>query len=203
MEGNSGLPPSVRAQVAAAKTRNDYVRVDSLAGLALRWRVRSSRTLWGRAPLICMASVSFHVLVMGIPLVNTAHAILLDTYWSVSPPSLSEAAVERLMTLLLVLMAGYWVRRLVVARVRAISTWRDHLALALTAAPFVTGYLAHHQLWIPHEWMVCLHIASAETLLALIPFTKLAHMPFFVFSRFLTRGEMGFRPGIRQWPDFS
>ena len=70
--------------------------------------------------------------------------------------------------------------------------------LSVGALPFATGFLAYHQIG-PYELLMILHLLTAEIILILIPFTKLAHMILFFFTRAFIGFEMGGRRGARSW----
>ncbi len=80
---------------------------------------------------------------------------------------------------------------------RFLSTAWDYVLLILTSAPFVTGFLAYHQIG-PYKLTLILHILFAEILLIIIPFSKLGHIVLFFFSRTSFGFEMG-RRGARTW----
>jgi hypothetical protein len=76
-----------------------------------------------------------------------AHNLLLDLSWGISLPSLPEKVADRL-TLLVILGGGFFLcRRLGLKRVRSISGVQDFLMLFIATVPFVTGYLAYHQIF--------------------------------------------------------
>jgi len=50
-----------------------------------------------------------------------------------------------------------------------------------------------------HRTVVVLHMITGEILLGAIPFTKLGHMPFLIFSRFFLSAERSWRPAARRW----
>ena len=89
-------------------------------------------------------------------------------------------------------------RRILVPRVRILSTLADYLILLLVAAPFVTAYAAHHQ-WLDYHTLLVAHTIAGEALIAAIPFTKLGHMPFLIFSRFFTASEYSLKTASRRW----
>jgi nitrate reductase gamma subunit len=90
------------------------------------------------------------------------------------------------------------VRRIVRPEVRILSTAWDYFLLVLTSAPFVTGFLAYHQIG-PYKLTLILHILLSEILLIVIPFSKLGHIILFFFSRAFIGFEMGTRRGARTW----
>jgi nitrate reductase gamma subunit len=99
-------------------------------------------------------------------------------------------------------LAGLWVRRMAVARVRYISTPSDHLMLALLLAIAASGlamkYVAHTDVvavkafslglvvadWqpLPADGALYAHLALVALLLLIFPFSKLLHAPGVFFS---------------------
>jgi nitrate reductase gamma subunit len=99
-------------------------------------------------------------------------------------------------------LAGLWVRRLLVARVRYISSASDHLMLALIVAIGASGltlkYAARTDIvavkayflgllrfdWqpLPADPMLLVHLSLAALLMAVFPFSKLLHAPGVFFS---------------------
>jgi nitrate reductase gamma subunit len=89
-------------------------------------------------------------------------------------------------------------RRIIRTEVRILTGVWDYVLLLLTIFPFITGFLAFHQFG-PYKTMVLLHIISGEILLIIIPFSKLAHVILFFFTRTFIGFEMGARRGARSW----
>ncbi len=55
------------------------------------------------------------------------------------------------MTLVVIFGGLFFVlRRIAAPEVRNVTTGRDYLLLLLVVAPFVTGFVAHHQ-WLPYR----------------------------------------------------
>jgi [DsrC]-trisulfide reductase subunit M len=99
-------------------------------------------------------------------------------------------------------LAGLWVRRLAVDRVRYISTPSDHLMLALLLAIAASGlgmkYLAHTDVTavkafflglltfqvreLPSDPALLLHLGLVAALAIVFPFSKLLHAPGIFFS---------------------
>ncbi|HEY5700948.1 MAG TPA: respiratory nitrate reductase subunit gamma [Gammaproteobacteria bacterium] len=99
-------------------------------------------------------------------------------------------------------IAGLWLRRLVVDRVRYISAPSDHLMLALltaigltgllmrTVSPtdiiavkaFVLGLLTLDWHPLPADGILAVHLALVAALMAVFPFSKLLHAPAMFFS---------------------
>jgi nitrate reductase gamma subunit len=132
------------------------------------------------------------------PFFVLGHNILLDESWGLSLWSLSERTTDVLTVVILLCAAYFLMRRVGVARVRAITSGYDYLILLITVAPFVTGFFAYHQ-WFDYRIVIILHILAGEVMLAAIPFTKLGHMLFLFLYRFLIGSEHSFSQGTRTW----
>ncbi|HVB47482.1 MAG TPA: respiratory nitrate reductase subunit gamma [Burkholderiales bacterium] len=99
-------------------------------------------------------------------------------------------------------LAALWARRLLVERIRYISTYSDHLMLALLAAIAASG-LAMNYLWrtdvvavkefmlgllyfdwrpLPSDPLLLVHLFLVAALMALFPASKLLHAPGVFFS---------------------
>jgi nitrate reductase gamma subunit len=164
--------------------------VDGLASL--------KGTLWETDPLMTVVTAVFHVCLILTPIFLLGHNILLDQSWGASLWSLPECLADGLTIVLFICAAFFLIRRLFLARVRAISTFYDYLVLLIAIAPFLTGYLAYHQ-WFDYQPVMILHVLSGELMLITIPFTKLGHMLFFFLYRFLIGTEYSFTRGSRTW----
>jgi len=158
---------------------------------------------WGSAsmrqqPLFTFMVFVFHITLLAVPLFLNAHNILWDESWGISLGSLPDAMTDVMTVILLVSIVYLVIRRLVRPEVRILTETWDYILLGLTALPFLTGFLAYHQFG-PYELMMILHLITAEIMLILIPFTKLAHMILFFFTRAFIGFEMGERRGARSW----
>ena len=103
------------------------------------------------------------------------------------------------MALWVMLACLYFIcRRLVVPEVKKVSRPGDVVLLIIILLTFLSGFLAHHQ-WGPYRPILILHIISSEVLLVTLPFSKLAHMLFFYFSRAYMGAEYGKTLKARDW----
>ena len=82
--------------------------------------------------------------------------------------------------------------------VRNVTSASDFVLLAIVAAPFVTGFLAYHQLG-PYRPLLIAHVLTGELMLVCIPFTRLSHMLFFPFTRAYMGCEFGNVRNARDW----
>ena len=156
------------------------------------------RTVLGVNPFVTVVTTIFHLCIVILPFFVYAHNMLLDESLGISFPSLPEAVTD-IFTMIFLACAGYFLlRRLFVARVRAITTFYDFVILMIAVSPFITGYFAYHHMY-DYKLMVILHILSGELMLMAIPFTKLVHMIYFFLNRFYIGTEYSFVRGSRTW----
>jgi len=173
---------------------------------SFRWGIKSIfywLLPWGSAgmrqqPVFSLMVFVFHITLLAVPLFLNAHNILWAESWGISLWSLPNALSDLLTVLFFVSIVFLVIRRIVRLEVRILTEAWDYVLLALTALPFLTGFLAYHQIG-PYELMMIMHLLSAELILILIPFTKLAHMLLFFFTRAFIGFEMGGRRGARSW----
>ena len=143
-------------------------------------------------PVVTLVGFVFHICLIVTPLFLLAHGVLWYESWEIGWWSLPESVADY-MTLIAIgcgLFLG--IRRLVSPHVRIVTTAADYLLLAVTLAPFVTGYLAYHQ-YFDYQTVILLHMFFGELMLVVIPFTKLSHFLMFFFSRAVTGMEFGRR----------
>lgn len=165
----------------------------------LTWWQQVQLSVAGRNPVMIAVTTLFHLALVLTPLFVLGHNVLLDIAWHASLPSLPEAVADGFTVLVLAGGLFFLLRRIFLARVRAISTVYDYLVLLIATAPFLTGFLAYHHLF-DYDTVVLLHMLSGEVMLMAIPFTKLVHMPFYFINRFVMVHEntMG-SGGSRVW----
>ena len=149
-------------------------------------------------PTVRTVSLIFHGLLFLVPLLLPAHNMILYHSIHARLPAIPAQLADWL-TIILVLLGGFFlVRRLAVPRVRVLSTLYDYLILVLVLAPFVTGLMLYHHV-SSSRWLMIGHIVAGDAVLLAIPFTKLGHMPFLLFSRFSASGEYAWKPARRAW----
>jgi nitrate reductase gamma subunit len=93
----------------------------------------------------------------------------------------------------------FLIRRVISSEVRFVTFPSDYALLAIAVAPFITGFLAYHQLFFPDRSLLTIHILSGEIMLMAIPFTRLSHMLFFWFTRAYTGSEFGAVRHAKDW----
>ena len=134
-------------------------------------------------PVTMTISTIFHLCLVLVPLFLLGHNVLINLAFGVSLPSLAESTSDALTCGVLLCCLFFLLRRIFLRQVRSITTLNDYLMLALVTVPFLSGFLAYHQIG-PYRTMMIVHMLSGEVMLIVIPFSKLTHMIFFFFTRF-------------------
>ena len=164
----------------------------------LHWFVPFASANWRRRPVITIVTFLFHIGLVLLPLFLLAHNILIYESWRISWWTVPEGLAD-IMTMIVIGCCGFFfLRRIFAPEVRFVTFADDYLILAIVFLPFITGFLAYHQLLLPHKTMVILHMLFGEIMLIAIPFTRLGHMLYF----FLTRAYMGSDQGFRHSMDW-
>jgi len=159
---------------------------------------KAGNTILAVSPVTIIVSTVFHVLLIFVPLFLLGHNELIELTLGISLPSVSEHTSDLLSVVVLLCCSFFLYRRIFLARVRAITSFYDYLVLALATVPFLSGFLAYHQIY-DYRTMMIIHMFSGELMLMAIPFTKLTHMIFFFLNRFLVVGEHTLGKGSRSW----
>jgi len=151
-----------------------------------------------RQPLFTIVTVGFHLSVIILPLFILAHIVLWYESWQILWWSLPDLLAD-LMAIWVILACIYFlVRRWVVPEVKKVTRPTDVLLPVIILLTFLTGFLAYHQ-WGPYRPILILHVLAGEILLVAIPFSKLGHMLFFMFSRAYMGAEFGKVLKAREW----
>ncbi|HCX89547.1 MAG: nitrate reductase [Deltaproteobacteria bacterium CG12_big_fil_rev_8_21_14_0_65_43_10] len=164
----------------------------------IHWIIPFASTNMRRRPLMTIITFAFHICLVLTPIFLLSHNLLWRQSWKISWRTLSEGTAD-IMTVIVILAAIFFlVRRLVLSEVRYVTFPSDYALLAIALAPFLTGFLAYHQ-WLPYKTILILHILSGEIMLIAIPFTRLSHMLYFVFTRAYMGSEFGAVRNSKDW----
>lgn len=154
----------------------------------LSWSQKMRLNVVGVNPVMVSVTTLFHLALVFTPFFVLGHNVLLDLAWHASLPSLPEAVTDGLTMIVIAGGIFFLLRRLFYTRVRAISTAYDYLVLLIATAPFITGFMAYHNIF-DYDTVILLHILAGEIMLMAVPFTKLVHMPYFFINRFVLAHE--------------
>jgi len=164
----------------------------------INWLIPFNALGWRNSPLMTVATFAFHACLLIAPIFLVAHVMLWDQAFGVSYVTIPDTVAD-IMTLVVIAACLFFAgRRFVQPEVRYITTPQDWVALVIVLAPFATGFLAYHQA-LDYNLMVILHVIAGEVMLAAIPFTRLSHMVFVVFTRAYMGSEFGGVRHARDW----
>jgi nitrate reductase gamma subunit len=145
-----------------------------------------------------LVTFAFHISLVLVPIFLTAHVVMFSFSWGPRWLTISEKTADWLTVLVVFAAIFFLVRRWMLPEVRFVTFASDYVLLAVVAAPFLTGFIAHRQ-WFDYETMVIIHMISGAVMLMAIPFTRLSHMLFFPFTRAYMGSEFGAVRHARDW----
>ena len=164
----------------------------------LHWIVPFGTANWRLHPVLTVVTFAFHICLLAAPVFLLAHGILFQEAWNLPWPTLPDGAGDVMTVIVIAGAVFFLVRRITQPEVRFVTSTSDYVLLAIVAAPFVTGFIAYHQLFA-YPWMMILHILAGEVMLVAIPFTRLVHMLLAPLTRAYMGSEFG---GVRHAIDW-
>jgi nitrate reductase gamma subunit len=146
--------------------------------------------------VLTFSSILFHGGAILVPLFLADHVVLWEDFFRVPLPSLDPGIADYLTVLTIASLVVLLAYRLLIPRSHALSKPGDYVILIMVLLPFLSGCLAAHPSVNPLPWqfMMLIHVLSAEALFVIVPFTKLAHIVLFPFDR-LSQVHWQLRPG--------
>jgi nitrate reductase gamma subunit len=151
-----------------------------------------------KRPVMTVVTFVFHISLVLTPIFLLAHIVLVYESWRIQWWSMPEGVSDVLTVLVVLGCVFFLVRRIVAPEVKNVTYLSDYVLLSLVVLPFLSGFLAYHQLG-PYHSMLIAHILTGEILLVAIPFTRLSHMFFFFFTRAYMGSEFGNVRNARDW----
>ena len=164
----------------------------------IHWIVPFASTNMRKRPVMTIVSFAFHLSLLITPIFLLSHNLLWHQSWNISWWTLPESLADIMTVIVICCCILFLIRRLVLPEVKFVTFASDYLLLTITVAPFLTGFLAYHQ-WLPYKAMLMTHILVGEIMLIAIPFTRLSHMLFFVFTRAYMGSEFGAVRNSKDW----
>ena len=162
-----------------------------------RWMIPLNRDVV-KNPVFVILAYIFHICLIIVPIWFSGHISLWEESrfeWSWTP--IPDGLADWMTLIFLAIALFFFLRRVISADIRLLSTFSDYLLIVVIALPFVTGYFLTHgtidNIGFLGENIQIIHMLSGELMLILIPFTKLSHFVLFFFSRGATAIEFGRR----------
>lgn len=184
--------------VAEAYRRNEdrIVNWREVARQTVGWLFPVGR-LWRKRPVYSSLSLLFHVGLLTVPPFLAAHVFLwkrgLGFGWATMPQSFANALT------LVVVVSGLalFVGRVADTGARAIGRPQDYAWPFLLVLPFASGYVCSNLAIAAktYDALMLLHVYSADLILLLIPFTKIAHCVLAPLSQVVTAVAWKFPAG--------
>lgn len=188
---------TVISVVEAYRRNEDHiVNWPEVARQTLGWLFPVGR-LWRRRPVYSTVSILFHAGLLIVPLFLAAHVFAwkraLGFGWTAMPQALANGLTLAVVVCGLALFVG----RVSGAAARTLSRPQDYAWPLLLILPFATGYVCSN-LAIgakTYDALMLLHVYSADLILLLIPFTKIAHCVLAPLSQVVTAVAWKFPAG--------
>ncbi|RJO63793.1 MAG: hypothetical protein C4523_19490 [Myxococcales bacterium] len=160
------------------------------------WLVPAGR-FWRMRPIYSTVSIIWHVGIILVPLFFSAHILLWKSGAGISWPALPEAAADALTLVAIAAGVLLFLGRVFDRRSRALSRFQDYAWPLLITAAFVTGYLCVNTTLSAggYRMAMLLHVASADLIMVLIPFTKVAHCVLMPLSQMVSHVGWRFPAG--------
>jgi nitrate reductase gamma subunit len=164
----------------------------------INWMIPFNTMGWKADPLMTVATFVFHIGFLLVAVFLGAHVVLWDTNFGISFPSLPDQIGDIISFAVIAACGVFAYRRIALPHVKGVTRGKDWFALILVVLPFITGVLAYHQVG-PVLPMTILHVLAGELVLALIPFTRLSHALFVLFTRAYMGSEFGAVRNSKDW----
>jgi nitrate reductase gamma subunit len=153
--------------------------------------------LWRARPLYSTFSVLFHIGLLLVPVFLAAHLVWWKRGLGVAWPAIPQSLANHLTEIVIVTGLALFFGRLVPENARKLSRLQDFMWPLLLIVPFLTGYVCSNVPIGPstYAFLMLVHIYSADLILLLIPFTKIAHCVLAPLSQVVTAVAWKFPAG--------
>ncbi len=162
----------------------------------LHWLFPVNKLLLQR-PLYSVFSIVFHIGLLLVPIFLYSHIQLWAASLGFDWPALKKSYADWLT--ISTLVTGFLLIAMRVASkpARFISRKQDFIWVPLLMIPFITGYLGTNAGLSPKTYQIVmlLHFLSADLILLMIPFTKVAHCVLVPFSQIVSAQGWRFPAG--------
>jgi nitrate reductase gamma subunit len=164
----------------------------------MHWVVPYAATNMRMRPAFTFLSFVFHGCLLLTPILTLGHVALWKESWGVSWWTLPDT-LSKVMTII-VLVGGttFILRRIANPAVRFVTSVGDFVLVVLVIAPFATGLLAFYQVF-DYRTIIIIHMWTGAVWLAMIPFTRIAHMLYFPLTRAYMGSEFGYVRNAKDW----
>ena len=162
------------------------------------WTVPFASTSMRMRPAFVTLSYLFHICLILTPILTVGHVMLWKESWGVSLWTLPDSLSKVMSVIVIIGGIAFVMRRIADPTVRLVSSASDFVLVALVLAPFVTGLMAYYQI-LAYDIVIIIHMWTGAIWLAMIPFTRIAHMLYFPLTRAYMGCEFGHVRNARDW----
>jgi len=175
-----------------------YLSVKYSLRSLLHWLTPFGSRNMRQQPEMTILTFAFHICLIITPFFLMPHIILIQQAWKISWWALPKSVADTMTLIVVIACLFFLIRRVTNPTVKFVTFVSDYVLLAIAFLPFFTGFLAYHHL-LHYKTLPLLHILCGEIMLMAIPFTRLSHMLFFVFTRGYMGSEFGAVRNARDW----
>ena len=153
--------------------------------------------LWRKRPVYGTISLLFHIGLIVVPLFLAAHVLLWKRFLGFAWGAIPQAVANNLTILVIATGLALFLGRVGHRAARALSRPQDYFWPLLLVVPFATGYVCSNaQIGAKtYQGLMLIHIYSADLIMLLIPFTKIAHCILAPLSQVVTAVAWKFPAG--------
>ncbi len=144
--------------------------------------------LFKRRPVYSLLSILFHAGLILVPIFLLSHNQLWEKSLGITWFAIGKNLADILTVTTIITGIILVIVRLSSMPSRFLSRKQDYLWPILLIIPFITGFLAANGGLTSSSYHFCMlaHVLSADLILLLIPFTKIAHCILFPFSQLVS-----------------
>jgi nitrate reductase gamma subunit len=164
----------------------------------MHWSVPFASRNMRMRPTFVVLSFLFHICLLLTPIFTVGHVLLWEQSWGVGWWTLPDSLSKVMSVIVIIGGIAFVMRRIGNPTVRLVSSASDFILVVFVLAPFVTGLMAYYQVFDYHI-VIILHQWAGAVFLAMIPFTRIAHMLYFPLTRAYMGSEFGFVRNARDW----
>jgi len=155
------------------------------------------KRLWTKRPIYGAVSFLFHIGLILVPLFYATHVLLWKNSVGFAWPSIPKSMADNLTLIVIIAGITLFLMRVFYRPGRALSRKQDYVWPLLLVIPFITGYVCANAAVSPtfYQLMMLIHVLSADLIMVMIPFTKIAHCMLLPLSQLVTGISWKFPPG--------
>lgn len=146
-----------------------------------------------RNPVTYLAGALFHFSLFVVVFLGTAHMLAWKSLLGFGWPTLPTPVIDWLSAGAIFAMVLLLINRITNPVLRLLTGPAEWINWLVVFAPLVTGYMMVHHFLLPYDRLFTLHMRMIEILLVWIPFSRLSHFLFYLFSRTIHGAQFGRR----------